>query len=125
MKHNDRDRFASQAQLRAKLKKMVVENSRLDLIEEYTRELLEETKALMADDFLTEDEDAAPGRTFNYTELPVMPIIGPSGSTKTTSMLRVAETLKKDYGGTPVLVVKCRSNTKTMKAVQALILEAF
>ena len=126
MKLDDRVSFASQAQLRAKLKKMVVENSRLDMIEQYTRELVEETRALMADDLLSDDDNVAPGQTFTYAELPVMPIIGPSGSTKTTSMLRVAEKLKKDYPGTtPVLVVKCRSNTRTMKALQALILEAF
>ncbi|MGY4462017.1 ATP-binding protein [Bradyrhizobium sp. LB13.1] len=126
MKQDDRDSFVSQAQLRARLKKMVVENSRLDTIERYTRELVEETRALMADDCLSDDDNAAPGQTFTYTELPVMPIIGPSGSTKTTSMLRVAEKLKKDYPGTtPVLIVKCRSNTRTMKSLQALVLEAF
>lgn len=75
---------------------------------------------------LLDDCNAAPGQTFTYAELSVMPIIGPSGSTKTTSMLRVAEKLKKDYPGTtPVLIVKCRSNTRTMKNLQALILEAF
>lgn len=124
MKQEDRDGFAAQAQLRAKLKKMVVENSRLDMIERYVRELVEETRALMADD-LSADADPIPGQTFTFTELPVMAIIGPSGSTKTTSMLRVAANLKKDYPGTPVLVVKCRSNTRSMKSTQALILEAF
>ncbi|AWO92670.1 MULTISPECIES: AAA family ATPase [Bradyrhizobium] len=125
MKQEDRGRFAEQAALRAKLKRMVVENSRLDMIERYIRELVAETKALMADDLSSDDADPAPGQTFNYDELLVMPIIGPSGSTKTTSILRVAQNLKRDYPGTPVLVVKCRSNTRTMKALQALILEAF
>lgn len=122
---HDRNVYAKNGLLLARLKKMVVANSRLNTIRERTEALLGETMGLLADDLLIEEADAAPGTTFAYTELPVMSIIGPSGSTKTTSMLRVAEDLKKKNGGTPVLVVKCRSNTRTMKSLQGLILEAF
>ncbi|WP_213775712.1 TniB family NTP-binding protein [Bradyrhizobium sp. dw_78] len=61
-----------------------------------------------------------------YTELSAMPIIGPSGSTKTTSMVAVAEKLKKKHPGkTPILVVKLRSSTTKLKHLHVQILEAF
>lgn len=124
----------SAAALRAKLKTHVVKNSRLDMIEALTLDLLEETKELVDAD--VEAEKAAereaekrrdPRRQpITYTELSVMPVIGPSGSTKTTSMVDIAEKLKKkNPGRTPILVVKLRSSTTRLKHLHVQILEAF
>jgi hypothetical protein len=122
---NERTR-TDHALLRAKLKKMVVKNRRLDMIEERTLEMLADTEVLVADDLLREKEAEELRQRITYTELWVLPIIGKSGSTKTTSMETVAEKLKKvRKGKTPVLMVKCRSSTRTAKQLQVQILEAF
>ena len=52
---NERTR-TDHALLRAKLKKMVVKNRRLDMIEERTLEMLADTEVLVADDLLREKE---------------------------------------------------------------------
>jgi nucleoside-triphosphatase THEP1 len=113
---------------------LVVKNSRLDMIEGLTLDLLEETKELVDADVEAEKEAereaglrANPTRqSITYTELSVMPIIGPSGSTKTTSMVAIAEKLKKQNPGkTPILVVKLRSSTTRLKHLHVQILEAF
>jgi hypothetical protein len=120
--------------LRAKFKTLVVKNSRLDMIEALTLDLLEETKELVDADIEAEkeaereaDKMADPRKQpITYTELSAMPIIGPSGSTKTTSMVAIAEKLKKKHPGkTPILVVKLRSSTTKLKHLHVQILEAF
>jgi hypothetical protein len=114
------------SQLRAKLKRMVVKNRRLDMIEDRVLEMLADTEVLVADDLLREKEADEHGQSITYTELWALPIIGRSGSTKTTSMESVAEKLKKARKTrTPVLMVKCRSSTRTAKQLQLQILEAF
>jgi hypothetical protein len=120
--------------LRAKLKTLVVKNSRLDMIEALTLDLLEETKELVDADFEAEkkaekEADKTADRRkqpITYTELSAMPIIGPSGSTKSTSMIAIADTLKKKHPGkTPLLVVKLRPSTTKLKHLHVQILEAF
>ncbi|ABE62189.1 hypothetical protein Nham_1365 [Nitrobacter hamburgensis X14] len=117
---------SSGAALRAKLRTLVVRNSRLDMIESLTLDLLDETQELVDGDVENQKEAEAGGQSITYTELSVMPIIGPSGSTKTTSMVTIAEKLKKKHPGkTPILVVKLRSSTTRLRQLQVQILEAF
>jgi hypothetical protein len=126
VKQAEGDGIATQAVLRKKLKRMVVKNDRQDMLEQRVRMLLEETRLLIDEDEETARASSSSGTAIGYTELNVMRITGPSGSTKTTSMITIAEKLKREYPGTtPVLVVKCRSGTTSMKALQALILQAF
>ncbi|MEH2472395.1 nucleoside-triphosphatase THEP1 [Nitrobacteraceae bacterium AZCC 2161] len=123
MKNNARE---SNAELRAKLKTLVVKNRRLDLIEERILEMLADTEVLVADDLLREKEAEELRQSITYTELWALPIIGPTGSTKTTSMESIAEKLKRRRrGNRPVLMVKCRASTRTAKQLQVQILEAF
>jgi AAA domain len=114
------------AQLRAKLKKLVVENRRLDMIEDVTLDMLADSEVLVSEDLAREKEAERLEQGITYTELWALPIIGPSGSTKTTSMEVIAEKLKKARPGkTPILMVKCRSSTRTARQLQVQILEAF
>jgi len=114
------------ALLRAKLTKMIVKNRRLDMIEELTLEMLADTQVLVMDDLAREKSAEVCGQSITYTELWALPIIGKSGSTKTTSMEAIAEKLKRaSPGKTPVLMVKCRPSTRTAKQLQIQILEAF
>jgi hypothetical protein len=121
-----KERPLTDSELRAKLKNLVVRNRRLDMIADRVIEMLSDTEVLMAGDVVREKEAEEYRQSITYTELWALPIIGRTGSTKTTSMEAVAEKLKKARKGKrPVLMVKCRPSTRTAKQLQLQILEAF
>jgi ABC-type dipeptide/oligopeptide/nickel transport system ATPase subunit len=114
------------ATLRARFKDMKVENSRLAMIEEEVRDLLEETRAVVAIDIEREAQAAKRRQTVKFSEMEVVSIIGPSGSTKSTSMEKVIEQLNKARPGEePVIMVTVRPSTRSDKQLHVQILEAF
>lgn len=123
----------SDAELRRRFDKLVVRNSRLDWIEGRTLEMLEESEAFVRADLKAEEEELAEAvrrgdkirPAITYTELRTMLITGPSGSTKTTSMVEIASKLqKKNPGKSPVLILKLQSQTTKLRHLILQILEA-
>lgn len=114
------------ARRHAKFKKLVVDNSRLKMIEEEMLDLLAETRQLVDDDVERAREAEKRRQSIKHTELYSMAIIGPSGSTKSTSMEAIIEKLnRKRPGEEPILLVTIRSSTRNAKQLQVQILEAF
>jgi ABC-type oligopeptide transport system ATPase subunit len=114
------------ATLRARFKDMKIENSRLAMIEEEVLDLLEETRAVVAIDLEREADAAKRNQSIKYTEMEVLSIIGPSGSTKSTSMEKIAEKLNKARPGEqPVVMVTLRTATRSDKQLHVQILKAF
>jgi hypothetical protein len=114
------------ASIRARFKDMKVDNMRLDMIEAEINDLMEETEAVVAIDRENEAAAQKNGQAIKYSEMEVISIIGPTGSTKTTSVERIVETWNKVRPGErPVVIVTLRSSTRTEKQLQVQILEAF
>ncbi|BBO14793.1 ATP-binding protein [Bradyrhizobium sp. TM102] len=97
---------------------------RLDDIRKCTKALMASTNKVLARD--EQRRAAARGRPIKSGELWVLPIIGPSGSMKSTSMSIVIDEIYADKetpeGDIPVLIVTMRG-VKSPKAFQASILE--
>jgi hypothetical protein len=104
-----------------------IKHPRLATIEERTLSLRRQTEAIVAKN---QDRRAkAKGRPTKQHELWVLPIIGPSGSTKSTSMAEVIDKIYRepDLGekDIPVLVVTIDATTRGPRQFQAQILEAY
>lgn len=101
-----------------------IEHPRLKHIRECTRALMHSTKIRIARD--DERRAAAKGRPIKSSELWVLPIVGPSGAMKSTSMGMIIDEIYADKATPdneiPVLIVTLRG-VKTPKALQAAILE--
>jgi hypothetical protein len=114
------------AKIRAQFKELKVENMRLDMIESEINDLLEETEAVVAIDVEREADAAEKGQTIKYSEMEVISVIGPTGSTKSTSLEKIVEKWNKARPGEmPVVMVTLRSSTRSEKQLQVQILEAF
>jgi ABC-type dipeptide/oligopeptide/nickel transport system ATPase subunit len=114
------------ATIRAQFKEMKVGNMRLDMIESEINDLLEETEAVVAIDVEREAEAAEKGQTIKYSEMEVISVIGPTGSTKSTSVEKIVEKWNKVRPGEmSVVMVTLRSSTRSEKQLQVQILEAF
>lgn len=114
------------ATIRAQFKDMKVDNTRLTMIEEQIKDLLEETEAVVGIDLDRETEAAERGQTIKYSEMEVISIIGPTGSTKSTSLERIVERWNKARPGEmPIVMVTIRASTRSEKQLQVQILEAF
>lgn len=114
------------ASIRARFKEMKVGNKRLEMIEAEINDLLEETEAVVAIDLEQEAEADKNRQAIKYSEMDIVSIIGPTGSTKTTSVEKIAEKWnKKRPSQMPVVMVTIRSSTRTEKQLQVQILEAF
>jgi hypothetical protein len=101
-----------------------LKHPRLDQIRSCTKGLLGSTKKVIARN--EGRRAAAKGRPIKLDELWVLPIVGPSGSMKSTSMSIVIDEIYKDKEtpeeDVPVLIVTMRG-VKNPKAFQAAILE--
>ncbi|WFU53613.1 ATP-binding protein [Bradyrhizobium pachyrhizi] len=112
--------------IRARFKDMKVDNTRLDMIEAEISDLMEETEAVVAIDRKHEADAEKNGQTIKYSEMEVISVIGPTGSTKTTSVEKIVEKWNKSRPGEmPVVIVTLRSSTRNEKQLQVQILEAF
>ena len=112
--------------IRARFKEMKVDNTRLEMIEAEINDLLEETEAVVAIDLEQEAEAEENKQAIKFSEMDVVSIIGPTGSTKTTSVEKIVEKWnKKRPGQMPVVMVTVRSATRSEKQLQVQILEAF
>ncbi|MFN4922537.1 MAG: TniB family NTP-binding protein [Bradyrhizobium sp.] len=112
--------------IRARFKEMKVDNQRLEMIEAEINDLLEEAEATIAIDLEREAEAEKNRQTIKYSEMDVVSIIGPTGSTKSTSLEKIVEKWnKKRPGQMPIVMVTIRSSTRNEKQLQVQILEAF
>jgi hypothetical protein len=116
----------SPASIRAQFKRMKVDNMRLDMIEAEIKDLMEETEAVVAIDRENEAAAEKNGQAIKYSEMEVISVIGPTGSTKTTSIEKIVEKWNKARPGEmPIVMVTLRSSTRSEKQLQVQILEAF
>lgn len=106
--------------------KTLIPHSRLDLVRRRVRTLMSTTERTRERNRLRDQEwghqHAKPD------ELHLLPIIGPSGSTKSRTMQVVTEELHRaraDPAHIPALVVTLRDTTSTTKRLHIAILEAF
>jgi hypothetical protein len=101
-----------------------LKHPRLDQIRSCTRSLLASTRKVIARN--EQRRAAAKGRPIKLEELWVLPIVGPSGSMKSTSMSMVIDEIYQDKDmpeeDVPILIVTMRG-VKNPKAFQAAILE--
>ncbi|MDB5555358.1 MAG: hypothetical protein JWL86_5342 [Rhizobium sp.] len=112
--------------IRARFKEMKVDNLRADMIEAEIKDLLEETAATVANDVEREKEAAKQRQAIKFSEMEVISIVGPSGSTKTTSMEAIkAKWYKARPGEMPIVIVPLRKGTRSDKQLLVQILEAF
>lgn len=104
----------------------LIAHSRLDLVRRRVRALMSTTERTRARNMLR-NQDGGQHKA-KPDELHVLPIIGPSGSTKSKTMQIVTEELHRgraDPSHTPALVVTLRDTTSTTKRLHIAILEAF
>ena len=106
---------------------IVIEHPRFDDIAKRTLLLIEDTEARMKQN--ERKKIAAGKRSFKRKELWVLPIIGPSGSTKSTSMEHIVDEIGSLPGlgddDVPIQIVTLDENTRNTKQLQVQILEAF
>jgi hypothetical protein len=107
--------------------KMLLPHPRLKELREITKLLMEDTEEVLKSN--ARRREAAKGRSIIGEELWVLPIIGPSGATKTTSMRHVKEQIEQRMSladdEEPILYVKLDQNTRNSKRLQVQILKAF
>lgn len=106
---------------------IAIKHPRLESIKQGTNALRKQTASLVASN---EERSAnARGRPIKLRELWVLPIIGPSGSTKSTSMQIVIDSIYADpsvgENEIPVLPITVDGNVKGPRQLQVLILEAY
>jgi AAA domain len=106
---------------------ILITHPRLAEIEERTIALMRQTKART--DQNTARLIAANHRTIKFRELWVLPIIGPTGSTKSTSMEYIIDKIYQDpktpKDDLPILIVTLKESTRSPKQLSAKILAAF
>jgi len=106
---------------------IVIKHPRLANIEERTQSLRRQTEARVTKN--EERKKSAKGRPVKQHELWVLPIIGPSGSTKSTSMAEVIDKIYREPNlpeeDIPVLVVTINATTRGPRQFQAQILQAY
>lgn len=106
---------------------ILLPHPRLKDIREQTELLMEDTEAVL--ELNGRRRKAAGKRSTIGNELWVMPIIGPSGATKTTSMRHVKDLIEQKMSladdDEPILYVKLDQNTRNSKRLQVQILKAF
>jgi AAA domain len=104
-----------------------IKHPRLATIEERTQSLRRQTESRVAKN--EQRKANAKGRPVKQHELWVLPIIGPSGSTKSTSMAEVIDKIYRepDLGDEdiPVLIVTIDATTRGPRQFQAQILQAY
>ncbi len=106
---------------------IILKHPRMIEIEEAVTSLMAQTEAVVAGNERRRED--ANGRSYMIKELWVLPIIGPSGSTKSTSMMKVIEKInanpryKEDE--VPILFVKMDANVRGARQFQLKILEAY
>lgn len=104
----------------------VIAHSRLDLVRRRVRALMSTTERTRERNRLRNQVGGS--HKAKPDELHLLPIIGPSGSTKSKTMQIVTEELHRgraDPSHTPALVVTLRDTTSTTKRLHIAILEAF
>jgi hypothetical protein len=106
---------------------IILKHPRIGEIEEAVTSLMTQTEAVVAGNERRREE--ADGRSYMIKELWVLPIIGPSGSTKSTSMMQVIAKInanpKYAKGDIPILFVKMDANVRGARQFQMRILEAY
>lgn len=106
---------------------IMVPHPRFDQIKKRTQLLIEDTEAVMKAN--ERRAKALKGRSFKRKELWVLPIIGPSGATKSTSMQHIVDEIGRDAkladSDIPIQYVTLDENTRNTKQLQVQILEAF
>jgi hypothetical protein len=106
---------------------ITIKHPRLATIEERTLSLRRQTESVVAKN--EDRKQRAKGRPVKQIELWVLPIIGPSGSTKSTSMREVIDKVYREpdlpEDEIPVLVVTIGANTRGPRQFQAQILQAY
>jgi AAA domain len=107
-------------------RKIVVEHPRLGKIRDKIRWLIGDTASVVADN--EAQRKALQGRPFKCEELWVLPIIGPSGAMKSTSIRKVIAEINADknfpLGDIPVLFVSMRE-VKNTRAFLGVVLEHY
>lgn len=104
-----------------------IDHPRQDQLHNRVLNLIDDTKAAIA---RTEAKRLAAGnRPVKAEELWMLPVVGPSGATKSTSMETLVNRLLSDPelsgDAIPILTVTVRSSTRTPKHIQGQILEQF
>jgi hypothetical protein len=106
---------------------ILIQHPRFGTIKQRTQSLVEDTEVRIAEN--EERAQAAKGRPIKHKELWVLPIVGPSGATKSTSMSYIVDEINGDPSlaerETPILYVTLDQNTRGPKQLQVQILEAF
>jgi hypothetical protein len=107
--------------------RITVTHDRMEDIEKQTLRLISQTKAVIASNEAR--IGAAKGRQVKPDELWVLPIIGPSGSTKSKSIQKVVDNILTDPNlpddDVPILMVTVRNSSRSPRLLQAQILEAY
>ena len=106
---------------------ILVPHPRMDLVKTRIESLMRQTKRVIG---RNEDRsEKAGGRAIKLEELWVLPIIGPTGATKSKSLSMFVDEIVQDkslaLGRSPILTVTVKTSTRSPKALQVQILEAF
>ncbi|MBN8973586.1 MAG: AAA family ATPase [Rhizobiales bacterium] len=106
---------------------IVIPHPRMNEVENRILDLIDDTHARIAKD--EKRQAQVKGRSLPVDHLWVLPIIGPSGATKSKTISTVIERLLADKSlgdrDVPVLHATIRTSTRNPRALQAQILEAY
>jgi hypothetical protein len=105
---------------------ILITHPRLDMVRRRVRNLMDDTRArIEKNDALIKEL----GEGVSIEHLWVLPIIGPSGATKSKTLGTVVQEILRAYQGAeddvPIQVVSIRTSTKRPKNLQAQIFEAY
>jgi hypothetical protein len=106
---------------------ILVPHPRIGLVKTRIESLMRQTKRVIARN--DGRSEKAGGRAIKLEELWVLPIIGPTGATKSKSLSIFVDEIVQNpslaAGKSPIVTITVKSSSKTPKALQVQILEAF
>ncbi len=106
---------------------ILVPHPRMDLVKTRIESLMRQTKRVIARNDVRSKK--AGGRSIKLEEMWALPIIGPTGATKSKSLSMFVDEIVQNpnlaVGKSPIITITVKASSKTSKALQVQILEAF